>query len=100
MIKITDTAAIAKVRECIKRANAEGRDVAEYLAVYGWLATPSWQKTVELELMDQLIDLAERTSAAQLIGGSYATGQWTPADMRLGFLRLLEDFEEKIRTNG
>jgi len=97
---VTNTLALAKIRLCMKRAVEEGRDPVEYLDAYGWLATPSRLAEVELELIDEVIDEFERTSVAQMVGGSYATGNWSANDFMRGVQRTMQRIREKIRTNG
>lgn len=93
---MSDAIALNKIRECVKRANAEGRDVVEYLARYGWLATPSWQNVVEVELIDNLITKLADISVAQIVGGAYATGNWTADHFMAGVLRFLKEEREKV----
>lgn len=97
---MTNAAALAKIRMCIKRAAEEGRDPVEYLDAYGWLATPSRLDEVELELLDEIMDVFRRTSVAQLVGGAYATGNWSANDFAAGVIRVLQREKEKIQPNS
>lgn len=88
---------LAVVRSAVARAKCNGVDEAEYLDRYGLVLTDAKKAQLHAEMCRKAAELIKQMSIAALVGNAYHSGNWTPADMRDGIVRLLRGMEVEAR---